>query len=240
MDCFSWSLPAGPANQDGVCVFATTNPGSICTHCYARNGRYNFKNVLDSQHVRWLWYSTRLQNRSDELIETFVSAIRSHVRNGYFRVFDSGDFDSPRSIELWHNIIHALPDIQFWIPTRSWRAATEAWHRPLHRLATLPNLAVRPSALEFDADSPRVPGLSDGTSVVLTRTDIKICPKSISHSSCATENCRACWSKTGEIGYQYHGIYGHKKPTKPSDKMMSIRTDTKSTFALLTIKGKDI
>lgn len=235
MDCYSWSLPAGPATRDGVCVFATDY--GICKNCYARNGRYNFPAVLNAQHVRWAWWRSLLHSDRDKLVSTLVEVIGGAATNGYFRVFDSGDFDSPTSIEVWRQICLTLPNIRFWFPTRSWRATTQQWIQPLAELADLPNVVVRPSALDFNDDPPVIGRLGAGTTVLVGQDKGNICPKSIDHSSCEAHQCRACWNKVGEISYRYHGIYGRDKPSRPSESSFDRRTKVREEFVQLTTKG---
>lgn len=163
-------------------------------------------------------------------------AIRKEVRNGFFRIFDSGDFNSPTAIEIWTGICAYVPDVQFWCPTRSWRAKTDAWVLPLAELAALPNVVVRPSALDFDEAPPQVVGLGPGTGVWVDRTDGHICPKSVSHTSCETEGCRACWQGEKEIAYKFHGPLNRTRPTGGSDKVRSKRTEFKTVFTELRVK----
>src|SRR5262249_11768112 len=75
----------------------------------------------------------------------------------YMRVHDSGDLFSAACTRAWIRICSASPWIHFWFPTRSWQAP---WLDVIKELAALPNVTVRPSAIHFDEEPPRIDGLA--------------------------------------------------------------------------------
>jgi len=95
-----------------------------------------------------------------------------------------------------------LPNVKFWIPTRAWQAPKSALPvfdpllNTLRILASLPNVTVRPSALDFGDHAPQVPGLHAGSTAEM--------PDMFRASQCLAANqvgqcreCRLCWdSKT--------------------------------------------
>lgn len=234
MSAWSFSLPAG---QEGSCPMATKD--GICGSCYAQMGRYAFPNVLNAQWIRFAWVKRLLADgKQEEFISTMTDAIRRHVDNGFFRVHDSGDLWSPEYVNCWGEICKRLPEVNFWFPTRSWRATNPNWVTALTNLASLPNVSLRPSALEFDEATPVLKGYSAGTAVV-TRVDalptVKVCPKSLNSSDCHSVGCRACWSKTGEVAYLVHGHLGRHVASKISDKALAARREFKLNFTKLTV-----
>lgn len=231
MGCWSWSVPAGP---EGSCVYATDY--GICKSCYARANRYNTDVVAKAQWIRYQWFKNHLVEDENVLVETISLAIDKYVDNGYFRIFDSGDFSSPQEYDVWYNIIANNPQVKFWIPTRTWRSENPEWIGGLVKLRELPNLMVRPSALEFNEPPPTV----DGTMVITdnaAKPDIVyLCPKSVNGSSCDKEGCRVCWeSPATQVAYFVHGMMGRHKAFEVSDKMLEQRLALKERYTTITI-----
>jgi hypothetical protein len=196
MDCWSWSLPAG---KDGSCPMEDISHNSICNSCYAQQNRYSFRTVRLAQQSR-LSFLNADPIRCLTRISTFIR----ENRLPYFRVHDSGDFHKPWVIPYWTGVVRSNPLTRFWFPTRAW--TFPAWIPFLEELAAEPNASVRPSARHFGDEPPVVPGLSHGTvSMRQSLPGILDCPKSVNHTSCATESCRACWSKEGYVNYRPHG-----------------------------------
>lgn len=119
------------------------------------------------------------------------------------------------------------------------------WLEKLRHIARLPNVSLRPSALEFNEAPPIVEGLSNGTTVILSEDQLPegvvICPKTINHTSCETEGCRACWTKDAKVAYLIHSIGGRSTPTNwDSDKMKAIRNKNKNQYQVITIGGRNV
>jgi hypothetical protein len=236
MSCASWSLPAGgPA--------CPSMNGTICQSCYAQSGMYRAPVVQNAQRVRWEWTRQSMQTLAGTAAWTahMIAAIRHEVaeskHKGYssrhFRIHDSGDFFAPNYCVAWAQVAQALPSIKFWAPTRRWQLARArgACQTPagthfkiltdddrmlgaLRLLAQLPNVTIRPSALDFDSDVPAIPGLTAGSGAVTDAWGVpatgappgaKLCPASLNSSSCEAEGCRHCWdNKTQPVFYLKH------------------------------------
>lgn len=196
MPCPSWSLPAGPA-----CPYMVTGEHSICGGCYALKGRYADPQTQHAQQVRFDWVRECLKTPAgtQTFIDTMDWAIRrTHYR--YMRVHDSGDLFSPAYTRAWIEICRGLQQtVDFWFPTRSWRAP---WVDVIRELAALPNVSVRPSALFFGDAPPRIAGLHAGTTV---KSEGFTCPAPRQGGQCL--DCRTCWLRKG-VEVSYHARYG--------------------------------
>jgi len=200
MSCMSWSLPAGPTTCGGF----KGGPGTICSSCYAGQGRYAMPNVIRAQMARWTWWTTTPQV---ERVSTLVGAIQSACRKvPFFRVFDSGDFATVEDVRIWSEICASCPNVSFWIPTRVWWRPEYA--SALKALATLPNVALRRSALRVDAPIPGDRALPLSSGVTSTGPG---CPKQTA-GSCEAAKCRACWDKA--VRHVDYHVHGQKAPIK--------------------------
>lgn len=211
----------------GTCPGAVSGPGSTCFGCYAnpesvklskngvpmrRGGNYDRFSVRRAQLARRRWTLDCLSTKEgrDVWVTVMSAAITwaSRLQSGatsatsprqpWFRWHDSGDVFSPRYAEMIEAVCAALPDVRFWLPTRSWHN-TPRILRQLVVLNQLPNVAVRPSALYLQEDAPRVAGLSAGTGV---KAEGYNCPASSQGNACL--DCRACWSKAAPVYYHLH------------------------------------
>lgn len=222
MQCWSWSIPAGPLKYGGSCAPFFTNPDdphrSVCGHCYALQARYTTTAVRNAQNARFAWTRTSLATHegTTDWLSTMHVAIHAVTGKGYFRVHDSGDFFNAPYISAWTTLCHTLRHTHFWFPTRAWRLPY--WLDNLRALHALPNVNVTPCALSINDPPPAVGGLGLGLTVTNSPHTITalqawkipdapvICPKSLYHTNCATENCRHCWSKEGSpVAYLLHG-----------------------------------
>jgi len=201
-------------------------------------------NVINAQWARFVWVKKFLNEDKQHLIDTFNDSIRKHVKNKKFRGHDSGDFFSQKYIEAWHEICFSNPNIRFWFPTRSWRTNKKTWIKSLTKLANLPNVVVRPSALKYNEKPPQLNWLSKGSTVYFDKQDkqpgVLVCLKSLNGGSCEDNNCYKCWDNKTEVGYIIHGRMGKHKITPPSKKEVQIREDVKQKFTKLTVYKNDI
>ncbi|MEO6326389.1 MAG: hypothetical protein ABIT01_20280 [Thermoanaerobaculia bacterium] len=188
----SFSLPART-----TCPGAVFTPGSVCAVCYADGrGRYRWPVVRRAQAERLTWTRQALATG------TFALGMVDHIQRlgePYFRIHDAGDFFSAVYVEAWITVATMLPLVRFWAPTHSWavrgrrRRDGDPLLRALRRLAALPNVTVRPSALRIGDAPPQVPGLSVG-SAVTTDPASATCPKFLrTPSNCG--DCRRCWDE---------------------------------------------
>lgn len=225
MPCYSFSLPAISS-----CPGAWFGPGGICgltkalRSCYATSGRYTFDLTLNAQAARYAWTLAMMRERSTArewstyMALAIEHASRSAIRRdgrAFFRIHDSGDMFNLQYIDAWRQVIAWLPDVQFWLPTRSWRLANLL--PGLQDLAMLPNVAVKPSALRFGDRPPIVAGLDAGTSASGRWASLPTlgqpadvganCPAPRQGGEC--RDCRHCWRKNGETTYLAHGVDVH-------------------------------
>ena len=189
----SWSLPAHKA-----CPRAN---GTICDSCYASKGCYRYSSTQNAQNARFAWTveSMRSAPGRAEWIAAMVDGIR---KSGcaYFRVHDSGDMFNVAYAECWHAVCQALPGIRFWIPTRSWQKPKSALPvfdpllNTLRTLAMLPNVTVRPSALDFGDSAPVIAGLHAGSTAGMPDgVRASQCPAPEQGGHCG--DCRTCWDR---------------------------------------------
>lgn len=197
MVCFSFGIPyeqCCPGNPASI-----NKPRGICKLCYAAGGNYQYPTVKDTmgkrreltrdpraftkamlQALENPWGHSRMSG--DPKDRAFY---RKHMPNEFFRVHDSGDFWSPQYALAWADICEARPDLTFWFPTRVW-ASPRSWISQvdgrtytrrsmisaLTDLASLDNVVLRCSMLEFD-DYPRrvtgmeIPGASAPTGAIV-------------------------------------------------------------------------
>lgn len=186
----SFSLPART-----TCPGAVLTPSSVCVSCYAdARKRYRWKGVREAQARRLAWTLDALDRGT--FVPVLVGQILLHAHR-YFRLHDSGDFFRADYVDAWTEIARLLPEVRFWAPTRSWaRGGLPRRHgdpllASLHRLATLPNVTVRPSALFIDEAPPIQPGFAAGSTVTTNPAAVS-CPKAF-RTPAACGACRRCW-----------------------------------------------
>lgn len=202
----SWSLPAHKA--------CPREAGNICQACYAapeHGGSYRYENVRNAQKARWDW--TREALRTPEETHAWVRAMVEGIRETgceYFRVHDSGDMFSAGYAEMWLRVASCLPEVKFWIPTRAWQQPAgvlpilDPLMGVLKRMAQLPNVTVRPSALNFGDRAPRIDGLHAGTTASMPDVfRAAQCGAPDQNGECG--DCRKCWDeKSVPVSYRKH------------------------------------
>ncbi|KAA0255524.1 hypothetical protein FBQ97_00075 [Acidobacteria bacterium ACD] len=188
----SFSLPARL-----TCPGSLLEGNSVCRSCYADGRkRYRWRTVRKAQELRFGW---TLEALSSGRFVTVLADRISWRGERYFRLHDAGDFFSPAYVEAWYEIALELPGVSFWAPTKSWavrgccRPDDDSLLSALRRLASLPNVTVRPSALMIGGDPPVVPGLAAGSAVTRDRS-LTTCPKDL-RSPPACRDCRRCWDE---------------------------------------------
>jgi hypothetical protein len=173
-------------------------------------GFYRMSNVKDAQSARFAWVmSSLVKNNGDEFVSALVRMIGDDVNDRgepIFRVHDSGDLFNHAYVNAWGRIADALPNVQFWIPTRS--HSLPMLLDSIRKLAARPNVVVRPSALTFDELPPVVDGLAAGTTVIRSLPvldslpGVRLCPKTDprdGRSNC--EDCRSCFDGSEPVAY---------------------------------------
>lgn len=199
MPGYSFGLPAGRS-----CPGAVYGENSICGSCYAQKGMYAFsKNVAIAQQARYDWTLRSLMTADGRA--TWVTVMTAAVtwatrKEPFFRIHDSGDMFSPQYVNMWAEVARNLPEVHFWAPTRSYHYGNARILVALQNLASLPNVAIRPSALHINVEAPVVDGLQAGSGV---KVDGWNCPASTQGNVCGS--CRACWTeKSTPIYYHLH------------------------------------
>lgn len=189
MPCKSYGLPALACKVGG---FLHALVGSICWHCYALKGMYQFPAVQEAQQKR-------LESLTDPLwVDALVTLIGS---DPFFRWHDSGDIQG-----LWHltkivAVCKRTPKTQHWMPTRE-RKVVEEWISLHGRLPR--NLTVRMSAVYFDSPVKPLSGTSTTSGSHKDKPPLGFaCPAPSQNGTCST--CRACWSKAVKhVSYHHH------------------------------------
>ena len=154
---------------------------SICSFCYARKGRYVFRNVKQAMKKR-LKSLQRL-----DWVETMVFMIGKREKSGFFRWHDSGDIQGVWHLEKIAEVARRLPHIKFWLPTREYRFVRE-WMQ----FANIPkNLTIRLSAYMVDGKPPTKLAKKLGLTTSGVSPDGFNCPASKQGNECG--ECRACW-----------------------------------------------
>jgi hypothetical protein len=202
-------------------------PEHICYGCYAQIGMYAQQCTIDCQAERFAWTVYMIRHNPQDWIDTMVRAI-SDTTCTYFRPHDSGDLWSREYTAAWYQVCLRLPNVRFWFPTRSYRLP---WVDAIRRLASLPNVVVRPSALTWNAPAPSVRGLQKGTTAVDAHKHMPdghtMCPKTMAGdgASCSSVGCRDCWYKgSGRRAYLQHGFFGRHALSHATPKMKAQRT----------------
>jgi hypothetical protein len=138
--------------------------------------------------------------------------VRAIIGCEYFRVHDSGDMFNPAYARAWLRVMQLCPGTKFWVPTRAYQGGImgdlplfDPMLETLRLMAKLPNVTVRPSALNFRDYAPVVPGLHAGSTA--DNPDVfrlYQCPaKRLYEGNCGP--CRFCWEeKTLAVNYPKH------------------------------------
>jgi hypothetical protein len=184
---FAWGLPAVRCKAGAILA---KQSDTVCSHCYAMKGRYNFAKV---QH--------RLDRRFNGLehplwVPAMAFLIRWKVAR-YFRWFDSGDLQSSEHLHNICLVASHTREILHWLPTREY----DLVHG--YDDAVPDNLTIRVSSNMLD-DVP--PSWWPQTSTVITHQEEvtgHLCPAPEQDNSCG--NCRACWQRdVSNVSYRLH------------------------------------
>lgn len=119
----SFNLPAKK-----TCPGATKTCLSVC---YATNGRFRC-NSVKNKNQRNLEFAKRPDFDRLMVSELTTSRVK------FVRIHSSGDLYDAVYANAWYRIIRALPDVTFWLYTRSWRK--DDIRGVLKKMARLPNL----------------------------------------------------------------------------------------------------
>ena len=196
MPCKSANLPAMACRTGSL---LRDVPGSVCSKCYARKGRYVFPVVQKA-------LARRLKAiRDPEWAEAMTTLIASQSPE-CFRFHDSGDIQDMAHLGEIMKVVEALPDTKFWLPTLEHKLVAEFFQdRPVPA-----NLAIRLSTAMMDgAPSKLARTLSAKDGFATTRVSTEggggfKCPATWNHTGkCGA--CRACWNQNVKmVVYKKH------------------------------------
>lgn len=175
-------------------------PGSVCSSCYALKGNYLFPNVKASHELR---LSALEHPRWVDGMVTLVGHYTDPM-DPYFRIHDSGDFQSVPHILNWIEVARRLPWVKFWAPTKEPGMVKRAI-RMIGGARNWPdNLTVRVSVFMVGDAPPKAWVDSFGlTSTVSWDDSPDQCPAYGQGGRCL--DCRACWDpNVKNVNYPIH------------------------------------
>lgn len=200
MPGFSWGVPAA-ACKTGARLAKI--PGSACSRCYARKGRYVFPLVRGANERRLSAWRAHRRNW-----QRFASAMAESIRaldsSGYFRFFDTGDIQDLDMLRAFIRVAELVPDRQFWLPTQEEKLVL----RYVEQGGRFPrNLTIRLSSRSIGDTVEQRSAIADllnlPSSSVSADPDAITCPAPRQGNKCLT--CRACWSpNVRHVVYRYH------------------------------------
>jgi len=159
--------------------------GSVCSDCYACKANYKYPSVVSA-------HNKRLANLATQAwIDAMVFMIRK-TGDTYFRWHDSGDLQSSGHLKAIVQIAHALPNVNFWLPTKEKKILAAAKAAGLEIPS---NLTIRLSAAMVDSDKVNKE-LTGNVSLVQDKVELSgfHCKAPEQNGKC--ESCRACWDKS--------------------------------------------
>jgi len=191
MPCFSYSIPAARCK---IGKKMRKVKGSICSICYALNGRYGFANVQNALERRFQKITKKTW------VADMIAAISRVEQSGFFRWHDSGDLQSVAHLSRIVAICQGTPEIRHWLPTREYATVRKF----LEGGGTIPsNLTVRFSALMIEGPAPESLARRLGVQVSGASESAYSCPASKQGNICGS--CRKCWDRTEfNISYKVH------------------------------------
>jgi hypothetical protein len=191
MPCQGWSVPALACKTGSKLAQVE---GSVCHGCYALKGFYRMPNVQRTLQARLALME------SPEWVPAMIAKIHATEKSGFFRWFDSGDLQTLKTLKSIVRIAIALPDIQFWLPTKEYGIVSKY----VELFGSFPpNLTVRLSAYMVDKAGPN--SLAEGLGVTTSEVSSTAgtCPAPTQGNKCG--ECRACWNKDIQtVTYRMH------------------------------------
>lgn len=166
--------------------------GSVCHGCYALKANYKYPSVMQA-------HAKRFEGLSD--VSWSNAMIKSISASGdtYFRWHDSGDLQNLQHLFNIVSIAEALPNVNFWLPTKEKGLILEY----IKSFGAFPsNLVVRLSSAMVDAKP--MPGFTH-TSTVSDKSEPVgfACKAPTQGNKCL--DCRACWDSTVKnVSYNLH------------------------------------
>lgn len=193
MPWYGYNLPATACHMGGM---LHTIPGSVCSKCYARKGRYVFQNSKHAMQRRLQAVDLNLHVWAASMV-LLISRKKCKNTVRYFRWHDSGDLQGVAHLEAIIWIAWNLPAVRFWLPTKEYALVQQC--RAV--MISVPNLCVRLSA-------PMIGGMLPYADVKVPTSSVAassgfICPAAEYANTCGP--CRACWdNETINVDYPLH------------------------------------
>jgi len=103
-----------PASKEFSCPGET----EACKDCYATKNRHTWAIVQTPMAKNWALFK-RMESEEDPKVGGDMLAEVIPKKAKIFRVFESGDFSSQWSIEMWRQVIRLRKEVKFWAYTRS-------------------------------------------------------------------------------------------------------------------------
>lgn len=180
MPGFSTSLPAS------ACITGrrlAKVPGTSCSVCYAfERGRYGAPDVRKGLGRRLAALTNKgWTDGMVRLIDHYTDPT-----DPYFRIHDSGDFQSVGHVLRWAEIASRLPHINFWAPTQERRFVASA--RTIVGQDWPTNLVIRLSSIMM-GEPPKKSRLPTST----VRSGVGFACRAYDTKPAHCGACRACW-----------------------------------------------
>ena len=171
--------------------------GSVCEKCYAFRGNYGTPSVQKGLYRRL----NALLNADPVIYAGAMVRLIGHYtdpNDPYFRIHDSGDFQSVEHILLWVRIARMLPWVNFWAPSKEYAFIRKA----MKQVSDWPeNLMIRLSAPMLGADGAKAWKRDGIPYSTVNHGKGHECPAPTQDNECG--NCRACWDRSVPV-VDYH------------------------------------
>lgn len=112
---WGWSIPALAARLDDGRIVKTCPAAGVCAlACYARRGRYRFRNVAGRHRANL----ARLLDDLDGWRRDMIAEVARKRRPCAVRIHDAGDFFSDPYLAAWCSVAESAPDVRFYTYTK--------------------------------------------------------------------------------------------------------------------------
>lgn len=202
MIAVGWNRKLGPGVASFSIPAGKTCPGASewCSRpgvCYAGKGHFTFLQNMKKYQAN---FESMMQ---PDFVERVVAEIRaSNVRD--FRIHVSGDFTSPFMVLKWIEVARALPSVNLWAYTRSWRLGGGLL-RALEKLRAEPNVALYASYDDSIKETPPKDWLLAVTGDLFAiGEEMPICPNQMTGGRITCATCRICIEGRSSIAFIPH------------------------------------
>ena len=174
--------------------------GSVCENCYAFRGNYGTPSVQKGLYRR---LDALLNTRPVVYAGAMVRMIGHYTdpNDPYFRIHDSGDFQSVEHILLWVRIARMLPWVKFWAPSKEYALIRQAMKLVNKHNEWPENFVIRLSAPMLGADGAKAWKRDGIPYSTVNHGKGHECPAPTQDNSCG--DCRACWDRSVPV-VDYH------------------------------------